>query len=136
MTKIKAVLVRLTDNGTQTLGRMQLFNGLDTIFECVTLELPFKANMTNISAIPTGVYRVQKRTSEKYGEHFILNNVKGREFILIHPANYYTQLRGCIAVGSYFYDINADGEHDITNSRRTMRALLAAAPQGFDLTII
>jgi hypothetical protein len=136
MSELKAVLFRLSDNGKQTLGRLQLYKGLDTIFEAVSLELPFKANMRNISAIPKGTYKVMPRESEKYGKHFEILNVKGRDYILIHPANYYNQLRGCIALGSYFYDINADGEHDITNSRRTIKALLNAAPQGFELTII
>jgi hypothetical protein len=134
--KLKAVLIRLDDNGTQTLGRLQLFNELDIIFEGVTLELPFRANIKNISCIPTGLYRVIPRTSEKHGLHYIIKDVLGRKLILIHTANYYTQLRGCIAIGSNFYDINADGEFDITNSRRSLKTLLAAAPRGFELTII
>ena len=133
---LRAVLVRLNDNNTQTLGRLQLFNELDVIFEGVTLELPFKANIKNISCIPTGVYRVMPRTSEKHAQHYILLDTIGRELILIHTANYYTQLRGCIAIGSNFYDINDDGEFDITHSRRSLKALLAAAPNGFELTII
>jgi len=132
----RAVLVRLTDNGTQTLGRLQLFSGLDVIYEGATLELPFKANMTNISCIPTGIYNVTPRESEKHALHYIIKDVLGRKLILIHTANYYTQLRGCIAIGSDFYDINKDGEFDITNSRRSLKGLIAAAPEGFELTII
>ena len=133
---LRAVLVRLNDNGTQTLGRLQLFNDLDVIYEAVTLELPFKLNARNISCIPTGVYKVIPRTSEKHNKHYIIKDVMMRELILIHTANYYTQLRGCIAIGSNFYDINADGEFDITNSSRSLKTLLAAAPRGFELIII
>jgi len=132
----RAILFRLSDNGTQTLGRMQVFSGLDVIYEGATLELPFKANIQNISCIPTGVYRAIPRTSEKHGKHYIIEDVLGRKLILIHPANFYTELRGCIAIGGDFYDINCDGEFDITNSRRSIRHLLAAAPDGFELTII
>ena len=133
---IRAVLLRLSENKKQTLGRLFLFKGLDVIFECCTLELPFKANLRNVSCIPPGQYNVTNRVSEKYGDHFQVENVMMRDYILIHPANYYTQLRGCIAVGFDCYDINNDGEHDLTHSRRTMKHLLAEAPEGFFLTIL
>ena len=133
---MRAVLIRLNENRKQTLGRFFLFDGLDVAFECCTLELPFKANVKNISCIPTGEYKVSARNSEKYGDHYQVENVMMRDYILIHPANYYTQLRGCIAVGHDFYDINNDGEHDLTHSRRTMKHLLSIAPNGFELIIL
>lgn len=132
----RAVLIRLKENNKQTLGKLFLFNGLDLEYECCTLELPFINNMRNISCIPTGDYTVKIRESEKYGLHYQVENVEMRDYILIHPANYYTQLRGCIAVGYKFYDINKDGEHDVTHSRRTMRHLLEIAPDGFNLIIL
>tara|TARA_R100000541_G_scaffold27601_1_gene36879 strand:- start:312 stop:722 length:411 start_codon:yes stop_codon:yes gene_type:complete len=132
----RAVLLRINENKNQTLGRLFVFDGLDIAYECCTLELPFKGNKRNVSCIPTGEYNVKTRNSEKYGDHFQVDNVMMRDYILIHPANYYTQLRGCIALGFDFYDINNDGEHDLTHSRRTMKHLLAAAPEGFFLTIL
>tara|TARA_R100000654_G_scaffold74646_1_gene109563 strand:+ start:5448 stop:5861 length:414 start_codon:yes stop_codon:yes gene_type:complete len=133
---IRAVLIRLNQNRKQTLGRLFIFKGLDIEYECCTLELPDNNNKRNISCIPTGEYNVKPRTSEKYGKHYLVENVENRDYILIHPANYYTQLRGCIAVGSDFYDINKDGECDITYSRKTMAQLLDNAPDGFNLIII
>jgi hypothetical protein len=133
---IRAVIFRLNENKKQTLGRLFIFKGLDIVFECCTLELPFKANLRNISCIPPGQYKVSPRNSEKYKDHYQVESVMMRDYILIHPANYYTQLRGCIAVGYDFYDINADGEHDLTHSRRTMKHLLSVAPDGFFLTIL
>ena len=132
----RAVLIRLKENKKQTLGKLFLFNGLDLEYECCTLELPFNDNKRNISSIPTGDYKVKIRESEKYGLHYQVENVEMRDYILIHPANYYTQLRGCIALGYKFYDINKDGEHDVTHSRRTMRHLLEIAPDGFNLIIL
>tara|TARA_R100001244_G_scaffold1556_1_gene2587 strand:+ start:235 stop:645 length:411 start_codon:yes stop_codon:yes gene_type:complete len=132
----RAILLRISENKQQTLGRLFIFKGLDVIFECCTLELPFKANLRNVSSIPPGQYNISTRNSEKYGDHYQIENVMLRDYILIHPANYYTQLRGCIAVGYDFYDINNDGEHDLTHSRRTMKHLLAVAPEGFFLTIL
>lgn len=132
----RAVLIRLNENKKQTLGRLFVFDGLDIEFECCTLELPYKNNQRNKSCIPTGKYNVKTRVSEKYGEHYLVENVELRDYILIHPANYYTQLRGCIAVGYDFYDINKDGECDLTYSRRTMSNLLQSAPEGFELIIL
>ena len=132
----RAILLRISENKNQTLGRLFVFDGLDIAFECCTLELPFKANLRNVSCIPPGEYKTTPRSSEKYKQHYLVENVMLRDYILIHPANYYTQLRGCIAVGYDFYDINADGEHDLTHSRRTMKHLLAVAPEGFLLTIL
>ena len=132
----RAVLIRLSENKNQTLGKLFLFDGLDMEYECCTLELPFKSNKRNISSIPTGEYKVTIRESEKYGLHYQVLDVESRDYILIHPANYYSQLRGCIAPGYRFYDINKDGEHDVTHSRRTMKHLLEAAPDGFNLIIL
>tara|TARA_R110000737_G_scaffold331089_1_gene347125 strand:+ start:1636 stop:2040 length:405 start_codon:yes stop_codon:yes gene_type:complete len=132
----RAVLIRLNENKKQTLGRLFVFDGLDVDFECCTLELPYKANTRNVSCIPTGEFNVVPRTSKKFGDHYEVKDVQLRKFILIHPANYYTELRGCIAIGHDFYDINGDGEHDLTYSRRTIKRLLAVAPEGLELIII
>jgi hypothetical protein len=132
----KGVIIRTEENEKQTLGRLFIFDGLDVVFECCTLELPYLNNTRNISSIPTGRYEVQPRNSAKYGDHFLVKNVNFRDYILIHEANFYTDLRGCIGIGENFYDINQDQEIDITSSRKTKRELIAAAPEGFELFII
>lgn len=133
---MRAVLIRLEDNGVQTLGRLFLFDGLDIEFECCTLELTDRNNKRNVSCIPTGEYKISPRKSAKYGEHYLVENVMMRDYILIHEANYYTDLKGCIGIGENFYDINDDNNTDITSSRKTKRRLLEKAPNGFDLIII
>jgi len=133
---MRGVLIRLEDNGVQTLGRLFLFDGLDIEFECCTLELSDKNNQRNISCIPTGEYKISPRKSAKYGDHYLVENVMMRDYILIHEANYYTDLKGCIGIGENFYDINDDKNTDITSSRKTKRRLLEKAPNGFDLIII
>ena len=117
--------------GVQTIGRL-FMNGKQL---CVTLELPWKNNERRVSCIPTGKYKVIRRTSKKYGEHFYLTNVPGRTLILIHHANYVSDLLGCIGVGSDFRFINKDAHLDISNSRRTMAMLLTTLPKEFDLII-
>lgn len=127
---------RISDDGTQTLGELAIndFNGV-TLFSCKTLELPYKGNAKRKSCIPTGTYKVKKRYSLKYGNHFHIQNVPNRDFILIHNSNYWFQLLGCVAVGENHIDINKDGKKDVTNSKVTMEKLNKWLPNEFILTI-
>ena len=134
---LKACLTRLSDDGNQTLGHLTLFDGLEKIFECKTLELPWRNNTSNISCVPKSIYKVSHRTSDKYKNHFILQNVRDRRYILIHNGNFNTDTRGCILVGSSFAQINGDSLLDITSSKRTLNELLDSTKKnGFELTII
>jgi len=134
---MKATLIRLDDNTEkQSLGRLYLHNGLVKIFDCCTLELPDKSNQNNISRIPPGHYVVTPRWSKKFKNHFHVLDVKGRSHILIHAGNFYTQIEGCILVGTSFTDINNDGEKDVIWSGHTLKKLLQIAPNGFTLDII
>ena len=129
------ILTRIEDDGFQTIGDLQVFEHDTKILSCKTLELPYKDNERNISCIPEGKYKVVHRTSDKYGKHFHILDVPNRSYILIHVANYVTQLRGCIAVGSEHIDINGDGLLDVINSRSTLKTLLEIAPKEFTLII-
>jgi hypothetical protein len=123
---------RLSDDGFQTLGIMTLPNG--KVYQ--TLELAWKNNQKQISCIPKGCYQVTKRVSAKYGEHFHILDVKNRDFILIHQANFHSQLMGCVAVGKGLADINKDGRLDVTSSKQAMKELLSALPNKFQLQIL
>lgn len=134
---MKAHLIRLRDDGVQTLGALVVYDGLNKVFDCVTLELPWRGNKTNMSCIPRGIYNVTHRESSKCGNHLHIEDVKNRSYILIHVANYVDQLRGCVAVGNNFADINGDGEIDITSSRNTLIKLVDIIPmEGITLEII
>jgi len=129
----RVILNRFNQSKHQTLGEL-LYNGKVL---CKTLELPWMSNQRGKSCIPTGEYTVVRRVSPKYGEHFHLVDVPGRQLILIHPANYVSQLLGCIAVGKAHRDINGDGRKDLTSSVDTMKMLLRELPQSaFKLEII
>lgn len=121
----KIEINRISDDGTQTLGELRVIEKGEVIYECKTLELPYKDNSRNISCIPEGEYKVTRRYSEKYKHHFLINEVPNRSYILIHPANYYSQLRGCIAVGSEFKKINDDNYLDVSDSKKTLLDLLS-----------
>jgi hypothetical protein len=118
----------------QTLGTLKVIEGDEVIFECKTLELPWKNNKSNESCIPTGEYSIKRRFSGK-GEHMHILDVKDRSFVLIHAGNYYTQIRGCVLVGRDYKDINYDGETDVISSRKTLRKLMAFLPDELKLTI-
>ena len=137
MNKIRLLLERIPDDGKQTLGRLFVLDSEDlSEFECDTLELPWKRNRQNVSCIPTGKYLVKKRQSEKFGRHFHVTNVEDRAYILIHAGNYYTDIRGCILVGSDLKYINGDKELDVTSSKNTLSKLLELCPEEFELEII
>lgn len=118
-------MIRDIHQDRQTKGRLFVLDeNLQAVFSCFTLELPWKENRQNISCIPVGRYQVVPRYSEKYSHHLHILDVPGREWILIHEANYVHQLRGCIAVGRERLDINGDGLSDVTASVATKKRLL------------
>ena len=134
---MKTVLTRLRDDGRQTLGIFQVFNGLMKIFECKTLELPYLNNKKNISCIPPGEYFVRKHDSPMFGKVFHVFEVPGRSEILIHKGNYSSSdTEGCILVGKEFIDINLDGTTDISSSTQTMQNMLSSLPEEFKMIII
>jgi len=123
-------------NPNQTLGIATVMDGYGfPLWECRTLELPWKDNKNRISCYPEGVYRVKKRTSQKYGLHFHIQDVPGRSFILWHAANFVRQLLGCTAVGSMHTDIDGDGLRDVTSSKKTLIQLLELLPDEFELIV-
>ena len=83
---------------------------------CDTLELPYRANLGEISAIPVGVYAGKIREDGKLGWRVELSNVPGpRHNIQIHPGNITSQIQGCILVGE-----TADGPKCyVADSRKT-----------------
>lgn len=126
-----------TSEAKQTLGKMILFENLNQIFDCLTLELPWKNNATRISCISVGEYECEKvpATASIPYEHILIKDVPGRSGICIHFANYYLQLRGCIAVGDGLMDMNYDGEFDVKNSSKTFKKLMEFLPDQFTLII-
>lgn len=135
MEDYKGLVIRLEHETKQTLGKFYLFNGLLEVFSCYVLELPDRQNQKSISRVLDGDYICVERWSKKYGWHYILQDVKGRSYILIHFGNYYTDTRGCLIFGNAVSDINKDGFRDVTSSKKTMQRLIAAAPKQFKLTI-
>jgi hypothetical protein len=129
------LIKRTFGNEKQTIGQGHIIEDNRSIFSFRTLELPWLNNQSRISCIPSGVYKVVKRHSAKFGNHFHITNVPDRSYILIHAGNYHTQILGCVLTGVYFDDINHDGVTDVVSSGKTMKKLLAILPDEFNLTI-
>jgi len=104
-------------------------------FSCKTLELPWINNKKNVSCIPSGIYTCRKINSPKNGECIEILGVKNRTHIQIHSVNFVRQLLGCIGVGEEHIDFNEDGIPDVTNSRDTLKKLMALLPGEFELEI-
>ena len=131
---MKLILARSKtfSNANQTCG--VLFNEqLEEL--CKTLELPWRDNERGKSCIPAGTYEVIAHKSPKFGQCFWVRDVPRRSEILIHPANFTRQLRGCIAPGLDFGDIDGDGVIDVANSKKAMDKLLLTLPNKFTLTV-
>ena len=130
------VIFRKRSSAKQTLGRFLVFNADDRCnFSGSTLELPNNSNQSNISRVPSGVYKCTKRIHKRFGRCIEIHEVSRRTGIFIHVGNYYTQIRGCILVGSGFKHINSDGVNDIYHSLPTMSILWDSLKKDFDLVI-
>lgn len=106
-------LIRMKDNGVQTLGNLTVG---DTVFK--TMERPWLDNKPNISAIPVGSYICKWNFSPRFMKYtYEITGVPKRSGIRIHSANYWSQLNGCTALGMGFADINKDGQTDVTSSK-------------------
>lgn len=130
-------LTRTKKTNYQTLGELEVLkpgSGPARVF--ATLELPWQNNQRNISCVPTGFYRLTKRFSPKYGDHFLLEDVPNRSLILIHHGNYAKDTKGCILIGRSVIDLDGDRRLDITNSQNSMETLNALTEGTSELFIL
>ncbi len=130
------LIERYSHGEKQTIGNLFVLDSEgDKTFDCFTLELPWLDNKNDVSCIPVGIYKGKKRRSKKYKNHIHILDVKGREYILIHNLNYFTETRGCIGVGDDLSYINNDDIIDVKNSVNTLKELLTHLPDEFEIKI-
>lgn len=115
---MKLLLIRDRDDGICTLGTLQIFKVQRAMIKSPvwqTLERPWVPNPSGAvggepgrSCVPPGVYELVLHDSELHPRTWALVNPKlgvthygpsNRSAVLIHPANYPYELRGCIAPG-------------------------------------
>jgi hypothetical protein len=80
-------------------------------------------------AIPEGVYNAHLEMSPHFGFQTPHIDVLQRTYIEIHPANYPSQLEGCVAVG-----LAIDGDA-LDNSRQAFDSLVSVLPQEFTVEV-
>lgn len=126
-------------NPKETLGVLYLIDDNRIIFDCKTLELPWKENRNRISCIPPGTYKCRFYNSPSKGEVLLLYNVPERSYIEIHIGNYNRDILGCIIVGYEWRDIDGDRLMDVVNSRvafsRLKNLLRSSGQEEFELEI-
>jgi len=119
------LLERFSPEVNQTIGNLYLLEDNGSMIDSwFSLELPWLDNQKYISCIPIGNYTCFKHVSPKFGPCLWIKEVNGRSEVLIHPANYHTQLLGCIAIGKDLKHINTGKDIDVAQSRKAMAELL------------
>lgn len=134
--KVERILKYSDDKGTY--GQMYYNDS----FIGYTVERPWMNNKKKQSCIPLGEYKTDIWNSQKFGQTIILYNEslrvyktepslseakrnasdEGRSYILIHVANFPTELEGCIGVGTQWYR-NRGSIVGVGQSRMAMKKL-------------
>jgi len=120
----------------RTIGRLVVFDGVFSRLDLASLELPWLGNVQGVSCIPAGRYRLVPRSTQKRGNHLLVEGVPGREWILIHRGNYPSEIRGCILVGREHIDINGDKIPDVSGSRSALGQLVQMITEPAELIVV
>jgi hypothetical protein len=124
-TQKRMVLIRTKHfKNKETIGTLLIFDGVKKVFECKTLELPWRDNQRSISSVPAGRYELVLEYSPRFKQKlWELKGVPGRSECKIHTANFARQLNGCIAPGKGYADLDKDGLMDVYSSRVTLKKI-------------
>jgi hypothetical protein len=109
-----------------TFGTLRLADG--TAFP--TIERGWEYNAPGKSCIPAGEYLLELRASpivarssgQAFRSGWEVTGVPGRDLIMIHPANWADELKGCIAPGRAHAVIN--GKPGVSASRAAFKDLM------------
>lgn len=93
--KVKEICIINVQRAIITANTVQSVVSINGLHHSMALE-------NKLFLIPCGTYRVIEDKKGKNGISLSVLNVPNRSAIEIHCANYYNQLRGCIALGGYF----------------------------------
>ena len=122
----KITLKRHSYHPAATVGSISIENKRgesDLIFH--TIERPWLNNKPFKSCVPEGEYMVNPYSSEKFPGVYELQNVPGRTKILIHTANYASEVQGCIGLGLGIPALEEGKKHAtplmVLRSRNAMR---------------
>lgn len=112
----------------------------------VSMERPWypspvsKGGIKGISCVPPGIYQLTRHDSEAHPRTWALVNEdldvihlpdakkpNARTAVLLHPANWAHELRGCIAPGTRTA-IDAQGRYMVCDSRKAMKLIEDRVP--------
>lgn len=103
-----------TSKGKAQLGTLIVRDGNEVLFSAPTVENFEKQ-------FPAGVYPLVLEYSPAFKRDlWEIKEIPGRSECKIHVANYWHQLKGCIAPGLEHKDINGDGVLDVSTSNHTI----------------
>ena len=119
--KVEVIILRDERSNYQCLGTCFVKIGNDFVFKSESIERGDNDNKAMESCIPEGEYDLVLEYSNRFRKKlWEIKGVKNRSECKFHSANYSRQLNGCIALGSKRYDLDNDGNKDVTSSRSTM----------------
>lgn len=122
-------LVRTLDDGVQTTGTLYALDGAGAaLMGWVTIERPWINNEFRKSCIPPGRYRVVHRWSPKFKHHLHVTDVEGRSYILLHAANDWADVVGCIGPGRSYGHGAGDRRLDVLTSMTSLSEVRARVP--------
>jgi hypothetical protein len=140
---VRLTLLRTYKGSDCTMGVMTVADiDSNTVLTLQTMEKPwlphpkYKGGSKGVSCVPVGEYRLECHNSEAHPRTWALvNPLLGvvhwpaeasegdRTVVLIHTANYASELRGCIAPGMKTHVDAIRGVRMVTNSRQAMKLL-------------
>lgn len=129
---MRPVTLKRITSGLQGTFGVLLVGGLPF---CVTLEDPDNDNQRNISCIPAGKYRCSPYPSQKFGNTFVVEGVRGRAGILFHAGNTHLNTHGCILLGERFGTMS-DGTPAILDSVSAVKRFLREFSSPFELEVV
>jgi len=123
--------VDTTSTSKLTLLVQRTTQTVDAFFGRITVSGEFIGySMERVAvAIPLGIYTARLRDSAHFGFRVPGIDVPNRTNIEIHPANYPSQLEGCIAIGSV---VDNDA---LDNSRAAFERMMAVLPKASTFTV-
>lgn len=145
MTAAKRMNLALKRESTRspdcTLGLLHVGDHQFSTIERPWIPAPVGAGGTKgISCVPRGLYRLVRHNTEAHPETWALVNEDldvfhhprpdkpyARSAVLIHPANFAHELRGCVAPGMRTTR-DAEGRFMVADSRRAMRLIQTLVP--------
>jgi hypothetical protein len=133
-------------NANGTFGEL----AIDGVHFCQTVEQPWANNIPDHSCVPPGTYQLIPYDSQSHGKTVVLHNPAlgiygtqamipagetGRTYCEIHVANWPSDVKGCIGVGSGYSANLAPHGPAVTGSGPTFTALQAKWGDRSNLTL-